>query len=717
MLNTSLAGRVEWNNQANTKSILTPAVTANKTLNYQPQVSFGRALKKDEQKDYQETILSALEALGKKNLALTIHGTSFPSIEKEDPGVGSPNSNGAKKLIKLIELNGFNNLQLGPEGKTKNTDASPYTSTAFSMNPLFIDISELTKPEWSSILDKSTFDDIVNKKPKNEDLNTGSSKTAYAYVYENQENALKEAYKNFKEKIKDENNTIIQSINNKFNAFKVENKSWLDGDALYEALSKEHNNDYFPNWPSEIDKNLFVHLNTPGDAKKEAAKNRKSELEEKYKDETELYKFTQFVADEQKNKMKGFSTQHNIKTISDAQVGFADRDIWVNKNLFLPDWKLGCPPDYFSNEGQSWGFPVLNPDLIFNQDETLGPAGRLLKNRFDRIFEKNPGGVRIDHIIGLIDPWIYQDNQSPKNGARLHSSPEHNKLKQYARAEINDLNYAKPPADNERIRSESLNENKINKYAEIIEKIIIPSALEKGVPLENIVCEDLGTLTNPVTKVMGKLRAKGIGGTSVLQFTSPEPSNPYRMHNIPKENTAAVGNHDTMPTALWAENKDRKQQATHLSYDLIPEEKAYTRRDLFNKLVKDPKQLVKAKFAELFAGPAQNVQIFFTDFFGIKKPYNKPGSSDPDNWLLRLGNNFDKFYYKQLAKNEGINLPEVLNMAIEAKGQKFIDSFKSKKAGNFENINKLVDNLKKYTEILKEPEDDLQKVESEDKAV
>ncbi|EKE04243.1 MAG: hypothetical protein ACD_20C00094G0004 [uncultured bacterium] len=700
MINNSLV--TKGNDQVNLKSGLT--LTTLPKRNLKAEVSFGRALKQEEKKDYQETVFAALEALGKKNLALIIHGPSFPSMPKEDTGIGSPNSDGAKKLVKFMEQHGFNGLQLGPEGKTKKVDPSPYTSTVFSVNPLFVDLAELVKPEWDSILSKETLSNITNNKPKTNDPASGSSTATYTYIYDKQQEALTEAYKNFKEKVNDPNNTVAQEINNKFNAFKQQNKSWLDGDALYESLSKEYNNDYFPNWESELDKNLSVHLNTPGDPQKEAAEKRKNELEEKYHDDIDIYKFTQFIADEQKDKMKEFSTEHNIKTISDAQVGFSDRDIWVNKNLFLDGWKLGCPPDYFSADGQSWGFPVLDPKLIFNEDNTLGPAGKLLKSRFDRIFEKNPGGVRIDHIIGLIDPWIYQEQQGAKAGARLNSAPEHGKLKEYSHIGMGDLNHNKPPADNDRVRWDAINEDKINKYAKIIDKIVIPSALEKDVPLNNIVCEDLGTLTNPVIKVMGMLRTKGIGGTSVLQFTNPEPSNPYRMYNIPKENTAAVGNHDTMPTALWAENTDRRTQAIHLSYDLVPQEKSYSRPDVFNRILNSPKELTKAKFAELFTGPAQNVQIFFNDFFGIKKPYNQPGSSGGDNWLLRLGNDFEKFYHKQLTKNEGVNLPEILTMAIDARGQNLANALRNKKLGQFENLDKLVNNLKKYTEILKEPE-------------
>ena len=44
------------------------------------------------------------------------------------------------------------------------------------------------------------------------------------------------------------------------------------------------------------------------------------------------------------------------------------------------------------------------------------------------MFHENPGGVRIDHIVGLIDPWVYKKGKKPmpeQGAGRLYSSPEH----------------------------------------------------------------------------------------------------------------------------------------------------------------------------------------------------------------------------------------------------------------------------------------------------
>ncbi len=51
----------------------------------------------------------------------------------------------------------------------------------------------------------------------------------------------------------------------------------------------------------------------------------------------------------------------NLKMIADRQVAFSDRDNWAYKSLFLDGWCLGCPPDYFSKDGQAWGFFCCRP--------------------------------------------------------------------------------------------------------------------------------------------------------------------------------------------------------------------------------------------------------------------------------------------------------------------------------------------------------------------
>ena len=406
-------------------------------------------------------IKKALNALGKKNFVFIMHNGSFPSIPSENTGFGTINSNGGKEFINYVS-GIFDAIQLGPAGKTKSSDSSPYTGTIFSNNPLFIDLKSLTTGKWNKILSEETFNEIVENNP-----NKNTNKTSYSYVSKKQEEALEEAYENF----------LLKGdfkLKKEYESYKLNNDFWLDKDSLYEALTIEHQNDYWPNWKDETDKNLF---NPKSNEEKIIYSKRIEEISKKYEKEIDRYKFIQFVLYKQLLETKDFADSKGVKMIADRQVAFSDRDTWAYQSLFLEGWCLGCPPDYFSKDGQAWGFPVINPEKMYNKDGSLGEAGILMKNLYKKMFRENPGGVRIDHIVGLIDPWVYKKGKKPmpeQGAGRLYSSPEHPQLKAYAIAQLSDLD-ENLSSDNEK-RVKSLTEEQIKLYGRLIEKIVIAAA-------------------------------------------------------------------------------------------------------------------------------------------------------------------------------------------------------------------------------------------------
>lgn len=600
----------------------------------------------------------ALKVLGKKNFALIVHGNSFPAEKGKNTGFGTPNSNAGKGLIDFAS-DLFTAIQLGPAGKTKAVDSSPYTGTIFSTNPLFIDLEALTEKEWKNILSKATYEKICNENP-----NKDTNKTAYSYIFNAQNEALKEAYENFL-KLDD------KKLKKEFEKYKKENEAWLEKDSLYEALIIENNNDYWPLWKNETDKNLF---NPKNDEDKKASFLRIKELKLKYAKEIDFYSFCQFVANKQNEETKKYALKHDIKMIADRQVAFSDRDSWAYQSLFLDGWCLGCPPDYFSKTGQAWGFPVVNPEKMFNEDGSLGEAGLLMKQLYKKMFKENPGGVRIDHIVGLIDPWVYKSgkNPMPENGAgRLYSSPEHPELSKYAIATMEDLDLELGSDKEKRVKQ--LTHEQIKQYGALIEKIVIAAAKEEGLNKDAIVCEDLGTLTFPVESVM---REYDLQGMRLTQFVKPEkPLHPYRCCNIVPRSWAMVGTHDNEPISMWADEMIH----THTGYlhvknlvdDMFSELSQQEKDDLIVKLTNDAVYLQQVKLAEIFASKAENIQVFFTDFFGIKDVYNKPGTSGSKNWSLRMPDNYEEVYFNNCKNGTSLNLPLILKMAIEARGSEF----------------------------------------------
>ena len=160
----------------------------------------------------------------------------------------------------------------------------------------------------------------------------------------------------------------------------------------------------------------------------------------------------------------------------------------------------------------------------------------------------------------------------------------------------------------------------------------------------------------------------------LVQFVVAEESNhPYRCCNITENSWAMVGTHDNEPIRMWAQSMIGKQELTphvnNLMEDLYSD--AENKDEVREKLYTDDKFLAFSKLVEIFAGKNENVQIFFTDFFGILDVYNRPGTSGDPNWTLRLPNNFEEYYEENLKEGNALNLPLALIYAIKARGIDF----------------------------------------------
>lgn len=606
--------------------------------------------------DLNQAIKDALSSLGKEDLSLIVHGSSFPSLPGWDTGFGSPYGEAAKQLISYLKTFGFNSIQLGPGGKTKFIDSSPYVSTTFSGNPLFIDLHQLVE---ESLLKECTVESICHNNPSLEEAGQ-KHRTAYEYIYQQQADALKQAYGNF-EKLND------TKLKTEFEKFCKSNQHWLENDALYEALSEIHQNDYWPNWSSDLDKRL---LNPHSESEQQQAKTRVEEIQKSQKGIIQQYKFEQWLLDRQKKSFLSWVKEQGVLLIADRQVGFSERDVWAYQTLFLQGWSLGAPPDYFSKDGQAWAMPMLNPELIFNEDGSLGPAGDFLKAIFDKTFSENPGGVRIDHIIGLIDPWVYPTKKHPKaeDGAgRLFSSPEHPDLAKFSKINGEQLNHSFESFHEERVQH--LSDDNVKHYGQMIQ-LVLDCAKTHAVPLNSIICEDLGTLTAPVKAVLENFALSGI---RVTQFVEPEKDDHlYRGKNSAEKHWMMAGSHDNEPLYRWikglySENRQHSHVA-QLKQDLQSHGSLASTFELpFGTMPHDSKAFLLAKYAELFASPSKHIQIFFSDFFGIDGLYNRPGRGGKKNWSLRVPNDYNTYYAEQLARQAALNLPLVLHLAMASR--------------------------------------------------
>lgn len=641
---------------------------------YKNLASFGRRLTKQEEIDYKQNALKpAFDYLGTEEVAMIIHGTSYPE-NTIDIGVGSPYGEAAAKLIPFEILHGFNSNQLGPVGVIRDAqNVSPYKSTVSTRNYLFIDFNKLATDEYANILPKDVVDSVFIK-TKVSDKNYAYSNFPEAFA--NYDYCIKIANRNFKNKLK-ENDPNALRLNEEFEAFKTSKGKTVYQDAMFNLLSKIYHTQDFSKW-SELDKNLISLL----EQNDEEAKARYKKVIGRSKEDFDSYIFGQFILDKQINENTSFRKNNDFKYISDLLVGFAPSDEWANQELFLKNYRMGCP-----NGGeygpQLWDIPVLDPNKLFNDDGSLGEAGKYLKKKVEASLD-DFDNIRIDHVLGLIDPYIYDKNSVKISNGKID-------LSQFRANNISNMPEIDPNGN----------------YKLILEKIIFPELKSHGLGKDDPVWEDLCTDTPVFNQIYHN--KYNLSGITQLEYMRAEISQGPGDWGL-------VGSHDSDPANLMIK-KDwvRSGDAWNIFYlagflNSNPARAKY-RDEFCRQIDNDDSMRVKAKFAELFAS-CRKVQISFADFFGINKTYNKGGSENDTNWKLRLNNDYEDTYYKNLASEHptALNVPEILKMAVQAKAD--MQAVKAAQAANTpsENISQnndeyvqtIIDNLDKYEKILKE---------------
>mgnify|MGYP001068327577 CR=1 FL=1 len=127
--------------------------------------------------------------------------------------------------------------------------------------------------------------------------------------------------------------------------------------------------------------------------------------------------------------------------------------------------------------------------------------------------------------------------------------------------------------------------------------------------------------------------------------------------------------HDTPPLLAvldrWQGTDEWGRRAAYLADRLSVD--AVDRAVLESRLIQDRAAMLTALFADLFRGPARNVLIFWTDLFGVREVYNRPGVVDGTNWTLRVPPNYARFYRDACARGEAPDLALALAWALRAR--------------------------------------------------
>ncbi len=602
----------------------------------------------------------ALTVLGKKRVLLQIHDSSFPGSPGEDVGRGTPYDAAGIDLARFARSLGFTGLQLGPQGQTTRDNPSPYDSTAFSRNVLSLSFAALRRDEtWSALVDDDLLDSAWAAA-----AGASGDRTRHRQAFDAQLTLCDRAFERFREA---RSRGAIGA--RELDRFAERNRFWLEPDALYEALAREYGTADWRRWTgphAEVDRSLYCAPRSM----RTAAGARRAELTRRYHDDLERYALLQYLVHRQHQRFHRSANEAGLALYADLQVGLALQDRWRLHPLFLDDYLLGAPPSRTNAEGQPWGYPVLDPDL-YESETPSGTGLGYLASRTRKLFSEFDG-VRLDHPQGLVCPWVYRsDSADPfhavQDGARLFSSPaldDHPDLARYAITRTVQL------AESDRVARYAdgwvvdLDPQQVDQYATLI-GVIMDEARSRGLDPRSIACETLSTQPYPLKRVMEKF---GLGRFRVTQkMNVDDPSDVYRTDNAVEPDWIMMGNHDTRPiwarVAEWEANDQIRDRTAYLAHRLAPKGES---DELRGRIAGNRGMMVHAFFADLLVSRAENAIVFFPDLFGMKETYNAPGTVGPENWSLRVPQDYAVRYAHDAAHLEALNIPFACELAIKS---------------------------------------------------
>jgi 4-alpha-glucanotransferase len=318
-------------------------------------------------------------------------------------------------------------------------------------------------------------------------------------------------------------------------------------------------------------------------------------------DPADFHAWLQWHADQQlaAAQRSALAAGMGIGIIADLAVGAhpGGADAWAHQDLLVGGLSVGAPPDEFNQRGQDWSQPPWHP-------RRLAAAGyQPLADLFAAALRR-PGGLRVDHVMGLMRLWCVPQGMPPDRGAYIRY--DH-------RATV----------------------------AALAGEAARAGALAIG--------EDLGTVDEWIRRY---LAASGIMGTDLLWFAREPDGTPLAPAHWRRDAMATVGTHDLPPVAAFRTGEQVTVRA-RLGLLRRPEDSERHDAELMLSRWRDalagqglipdgplpgPDEFTVALYAYLARTPAVLVGVSLADAVGDRRAQNIPGTSDEyPNWQVPLG--------------------------------------------------------------------------------
>jgi 4-alpha-glucanotransferase len=378
---------------------------------------------------------------------------------------------------------------------------------------------------------------------------------------------------------------LTESRQHAYAAFRAERGRDLERWSTWCALAEAHGPDW-REWPAELADPARAADVVAGDEKLSRA--------------AEFHGWLQWQADEQlaaaQDAARAAGMAYGI--IQDLAIGAhpGGADAWSNQRLLAAGFSVGAPPDGFNQLGQDWSQPPWNP-------RALAAVGYQPIAELFGVSLRHAGGLRVDHVMGMMRLWWVPVGQPPDRGAYV--SYDH-------RASVGALLCAAARA----------------------------GAVAVG--------EDLGTVDPWIREYLAE---QGILGTMMLWFAHAGDGTPMRPPDWRRDCMATVGTHDVPPVfgfvtgdqvtvraRLGLLKTSEEQERSESEAMLARWQAALVSEGLLSAdRQPDPAEYTVALYGYLRKTPAVLLGVSLADAVGDRRTQNIPGTRDEyPNWRIPL---------------------------------------------------------------------------------
>jgi 4-alpha-glucanotransferase len=329
----------------------------------------------------------------------------------------------------------------------------------------------------------------------------------------------------------------------------------------------------------------------------------------------DFHAWLQWLADDQLAAAQDAARTAGMGTgiIHDLAVGShpGGADAWACQDVLVPGVSVGAPPDEFNQRGQDWAQQPWHPQRL--AEHGYAPLAGLIGAGL-----RHAGGLRVDHVMGLLRLWWVPAGLPPDRGT-------------YVRYD-----------------------------GEAMVGVLASQASRAGALA---IGEDLGTVEPWIRE---HLASRGVLGTSMLWFERDAQGRPLPPGQWRRDCLATVGTHDVPPAAAFITGE---HVALRARLGLLTRSEASERSSAADAIATwwgalagqgllrppplrppplpppplpapahpAPAQFTAALYAYLARTPAALIGVSLADAVGDRRPQNIPGTtSEYPNWKVPL---------------------------------------------------------------------------------